>query len=160
MIDSPEFTGKSTLLRGLLLVLIFSLGLAGWAGKSDVTPVQAQKQAFDDLRSEIRIAIDDAERETKAIDIVEQMDVQFVSLRTSREERQAQFKKMNASYDTTRTEFDEFIEESNANIYRNHQQLLEHRQALMSITTPEEWTRILNARTEAIEAAFKSYNSI
>jgi len=148
--------------RGPLLGLIVALGIsiAGCAGKNDVTPVEAQKQAFDDLRSEIRIAIDDAERETKAIDIVEQMAVRFVSLRTDREERQAQFKKLNASYDTTRAEFDVFIEESNANIYRNHQQLLENRQALMSITTPEEWTQILDARTAAIDAAFKAYHSI
>lgn len=154
--------GKVTPFRKHLLGLIFSLGLAvaGCAGKSDVNLADAEKQAFEDLRSEIRSVIDDDERETKAIEIVDQIAVQFVSLRSNREERRAQFKKLNASYDTTRAEFDKFIEESNANIHRNHNQLLEHRQALMSITTPEEWDPILDVRTKAVEAAFRFYQSI
>jgi DNA repair exonuclease SbcCD ATPase subunit len=162
MTNSMNVTGKMTTIRRLLLGSIFSIGMAvaGCAGNSDVDLADAEKQAFEDLRSEIRNVIDDVERETKAIEIVDKIAVQFESLRANREERRAQFKKLNTSYDTTRAEFDEFTEESNANIHRNHNQLLEYRQALMSVTTPDEWDPILDVRTKAVEAAFRFYHSI
>ncbi len=51
MINALSVTGKLAPFRRLFLGFIFSLGIAvaGCAGKSDMTPIEAQKQAFDIL---------------------------------------------------------------------------------------------------------------
>jgi len=140
--------------------LAFTFVICGCAGKSDVSPVDVEKQAFEDLRAEIRSAIDDPDRETKVIAMVDEMGEELASLRRLKKQRQTQVKKLNANYDTTRAEFDAFIIESNADIRQKQQRILEKRVAFIEITTPEEWAKISDARTEAISAAFKTAQSI
>lgn len=134
--------------------------IGGCAGKGDVNPVDVEKQAFDNLRSEIRIAVDDPERETKAIAVVDELAAELESLRRKTAERHEQAKNLNANYDTTRAEFDAFISASNADIRLSQQRILEKRERLIEVTTPEEWDQILDARTEAIDTAFKSTQAI
>jgi len=139
-----------------LLAMLFT----GCTGNGDVSLVDVEKQAFDDLRSEIRIAIDDPERETRAIALVDELAEELESLRRKKAERQEQGRKLNANYDTTRAEFDAFTNASNVDIRRNQQRILEKRKAFIEITTPEEWNQLFDARTEAIAAAIKSAQSI
>lgn len=139
-----------------LLAMLF----AGCAGKRDVNPVDVEKQAFDDLRAEIRLAIDDAERETRAIELVDVLADELESLRRLKLERQEQGRKLNANYDTTRSEFDAFVNSSNVAIRLNRQRILEKRGAFIATTTPDEWNQIFDARTDAISAAIKSTQSI
>ena len=141
------------------LIVISSLCailLGGCAGKGDVSAVDVEKQALDDLRSEIRIAIDDPERETRAIAVVDGLADELDSLRLLGAQRQEQSKKLYANYDTTRAEFDTFASTSNEDIRLSQQRIVEKRKALIEVTTPEEWDQIADARSEAIDAAFKS----
>ena len=130
--------------------------LGACAGKGDVSPVDVEKQAFDDFRSEVRIAIDAPERETRAIALVNELADELESLRRKDAQRQEQGKKLNANYDTTRAEFDTFATASNEDIRLSQQRIVEKRKALIEVTTPEEWDQIADARSEAIDAAFKS----
>ncbi|MCZ6498211.1 MAG: hypothetical protein O6765_05755 [Gammaproteobacteria bacterium] len=122
--------------------------------------VDVEKQAFDDLRSEIRIAINDAERETKAITLVDELAEELESLRSLKTKSREQGRRLNANYDTTRAEFDVFISASNVEIRLTQQRILEKRVAFIAITTLEEWNQIFNARTNAISAAIESIQSI
>ena len=139
-----------------LLVFICS----GCAGTSDTSLVDVEKQAFDDLRTEIRIAIDDEERMTRAIEIVDELAIELESLRRLKAEKQQHGRKLHADYDTTRAELDEFVNASNTAIRVNQQRILQMRTALIAATTPEEWKQIADARTDAISAAIKATQSI
>ena len=75
-------------MRHLIVVLsLLAMAIAGCAGKSNVSLVDREKQAFDDLRAEIRSAINDEEREVKAIALVEELAEELKSLRRKRTER-------------------------------------------------------------------------
>ncbi len=144
-----------------LIVILSILGMlfAGCGSSGDVSLVEVEKQAFDDLRSEIRIAIDDPERETKAIAIVDELAEELESLRNLKSKRREQSRRLNANYDTTRAEFDAFISASNREIRLTQQRILEKRGAFIAITTLEEWEQISDARTDAISAAIQSIQS-
>lgn len=146
--------------RLMVILSLLAIAIAGCAGKSNVSPVDHEKQAFDDLRAEIHIAISDEEREAQAIALVDELAEELESLRRKKAKKQEHGRKLNANYDTTRTEFDAFISASNVEIRLNQQRILEIRGAFIAITTPEEWNQIFDARTEAIKAAIKSTQSI
>lgn len=144
----------------IVCISLLAMLLAGCAGNSDVSLVDVEKQAFDDLRSEIRITIDDTGRETRAIELVDELAKELESLRQLKAERQDQGRRLNAKYDTTRAEFDAFISETSAKIRLNQQRILNLRGAFIATTTAEEWDQIFDARTDAISAAIKSTHSI
>jgi len=139
---------------------LLAMLLAGCAGTGDASLVDVEKQAFDDLRTELRLVIDDPEREARAIAIVDELTIELESLSRKKAERQEQGRVLNANYDTTRAEFDAFTKASNSDILLNQQRILDKRKALIEFTTPEEWRQIFDARTEAIDAAIKSAKSI
>jgi len=146
--------------RLITMSSIIVMFVAGCAGKGDVTLGDLEKQAFEDLRAEIRMAIDDEERETRAIALVDELAEEMESLRLLKKERQDRGRKLNANYDTSRAEFDAFVSSSDAGIRLNQQRILELRKAFIATTTPEEWGQISAARTDAISAAIKSTHSI
>jgi len=144
----------------LVISSLLAMLFVGCAGQGGVNLADVEKQAFDDLRSEIRIAINDAERETKAITLVDELSEELESLRSLKTISREQGRILNANYDTTRAEFDAFISASNVDIRLTQQRILEKRVAFIAITTLEEWNQIFNARTNAISAAIESIQSI
>ncbi|TDJ43864.1 MAG: hypothetical protein E2O51_07445 [Gammaproteobacteria bacterium] len=144
----------------LVISSLLAMLFVGCAGQGGVNLADVEKQAFDDLRSEIRIAINDAERETKAITLVDELSEELESLRSLKTISREQGRRLNANYDTTRAEFDVFISASNVEIRLTQQRILEKRVAFIAITTLEEWNQIFNARTNAISAAIESIQSI
>ena len=101
-------------MRHLIAILsLLAMAIAGCAGKSNVSLVDLEKQAFDDLRAEIRSAINDEEREVKAIAIVDELAEELKSLRRKKTERRENGRKLHTNYDTTRAEFDAFLNSSN-----------------------------------------------
>ena len=148
-------------MRHLIAILsLLAMAIAGCAGKSNVSLVELENQAFDDLRTEVRSAINDEEREVKAISIVEELAEELKSLRRERTERRENSRKLHTNYDTTRAEFDAFLNSSNVEIRLNQQRILKIRGDFVAITTAEEWTQIFDARTKAINAAIESIQSI
>jgi len=144
----------------LVISSLLAILFVGCAGQGGVNLVDVEKQAFDDLRSEIRIAINDAERETKAIALVDELAEELESLRSLKTNSREQGRKLNANYDTTRAEFDAFISASNVDIRLTQQRILEKRVAFIAITTLEEWNQIFSARTNAISAAIEAIQPI
>lgn len=53
------------------LLIAIALAFAGCGGKDAVTPVDIEKQAWEDLRSDVREVISDPEREAEAIKLVD-----------------------------------------------------------------------------------------
>ena len=141
------------------LMFLLLVSLAGCSGKSDVRPESVEEDALHELRAEIRSAISDPEREAKAIAIVDEFSRELGFLKSAKMERQVQFKKLNANYDTTRAEFDVFLRKSNDTIYKNQQRVVKQHEAFVANTNSLEWAQILDARIKVIDSTFESVQS-
>lgn len=161
MINPKNLTERTSRLHIVLFssMILLVFAVSGCAGKNDVSPIDVENQAFEDFRAEIRNAIDDPERETKAIAIVEELREELASLRNKKKGRQNDFKKLNANYDATRAEFDAVLKATNEEILLNQKRIADKRNAFIAVTTPEEMIQITEARTAAISAAIDTLQS-
>ena len=73
---------------------------AACASKDDVTAVDVEKQAFEDLRAGISDIIDDPARRAEAIGLVGVLEQDLEALRKSIAERKTRARELNANYDT------------------------------------------------------------
>jgi predicted nucleic acid-binding Zn-ribbon protein len=147
------------ILSGLLIAAI-AFSFAACAGKEKVSPVDVEYQAFEDLRTEIREAIDDSVRETEAIALVDALSDELNALRKTISERKRRSRQLNANYDTSRADFEAFVEQVHQEVKSNHQQVVEQHRALLAIVTPDEWAEISKSHTKAMKAAIKSIQAI
>lgn len=138
----------------LSVILLFVLG--GCAGKDDVAPVDVEKQAFEDLRTEIREVIDNPAREAKAIAQVDALVKELDELRERVADRKKRIRQLHADYDTSRTEFETFFEKVKMEIRSNRQRVGDSHRALRASTTAEEWSQISKARTKAMNSLIRS----
>ncbi len=142
----------------LLCIAVASLVVA--CAKDDVAPVDVEKQAFDDLRTEIREAIDDPAREAEAIRIVGVLEEDLADLRSSITARKARARDLNANYDTSRAEFEAFFAKIEAEVRDNQQRVSKTHRALLATATAEERSTVAKSHTKAMNAAITSLQSI
>jgi hypothetical protein len=142
----------------LLCVAVVSLFVA--CAKDDVSPVDVQKQAFEDLRTDVREAIADPAREAEAIKLVGVLEEDLADLRTSITARKNRVKELNANYDTSRADFKAFLAGIEVEIRDNKQRVSATHRALLATVTPEERSAIAKTRTKAMNAAIKTIQSI
>jgi hypothetical protein len=142
----------------LLCVAVVSLFVA--CAKDDVAPVDVEKQAFEDLRTDIREAITDPARETEAIRLVGVLEEDLADLRTSITARKNRVKELNANYDTPRADFEAFLADIEVEIRDNKQRVSATHRALLVTVTPEERSAIAKTRTKAMNAAIKTIQAI
>ena len=143
-------------LKPILLFTVLGAAIAGCAGKDDVLPTDVEKQAFEDLRDEVREVISDPARETEVIALVNALAEDFSALRDKIAERNRQVGQLNANYDATRAEFETFFDRIDSEIRSSQQRATKSHRALLAATTPEEWSAISKARTKALNAAIRS----
>ena len=146
--------------RYVLLFTGITLMFAACAGKDDVAPVDVEKQAFDDLRAEIRETITDPTREAEAIRLVGVLEEDLAALRTSVAARKIHVHELNANYDTSRADFETFLAIIEADVRANQQRVSETHRALFSNVTAEERSAIAKTHTKAMNMAIKTIQSI
>ena len=134
--------------RRLTAVIGFLLLAACSGGPSEIEDVE--QQAFDDLREEVRLAIDDTEREAAVIDIVNQLQTEFGNLRELAESRRKRLRALNADYDATREAFAELLADFEAEREVSHSRFIELRESLETNATPEEWAMLEKTNTKAM----------
>jgi hypothetical protein len=134
--------------------------IAACAGKDDVAPVDVEKQAFEDLRTEIRESIDDPAREAETIRLVGVLEEDLATLRTSVAARKIHVRELNANYDTSRADFEAFLAVIEADVRDNRQRVSETHRALLSSVTPEERAAMSKSHTKAMNTAIKTIQSI
>jgi len=144
---------------GMLFAAILC-AFAGCGGTDAVAPAEVKKQAFEDLRSEIRDVIDDPAREAEAITLVDALVEDLNALREKISERRRRARQLNADYDTTRADFEALFDRVDKEIQSNKRQVSEKQRALFAITTPDERSAISNAHTKAMEAAIRNIQAI
>ncbi len=143
----------------LLLIALVSV-ITACAGKGDVSALEIEQQAFDDLRAEFRNVIDDPWREMEAVSLMDELVEAFDQLRVRVSERRRTVREFNADYDTTREEFDAFFDGIEADIQANRIEVIESERALLAALTPEERESMERVQTEAMRAAIRTIQSI
>jgi chromosome segregation ATPase len=133
---------------------------ASCGGKNAVAPIEIEKQAFDDLRTEIREVIDDPAREAEAITLVDALAEDLNTLRERISERRRRARQLNADYDTSRADFEALFDEVDKEIQSNKRQVSEKQRELLSVTTPDERSAISKAHTKAMDAAIRHIQTI
>ena len=143
------------------LALVFVAGaFAGCAGKDEIATVDVEKQAFEDLRNEIREVIDDPDREAAAITLVDALSEDLAALQERISARKKTVRELHADYDSTRADFEAFIEQVGGQIQSNKRQVSERQRELFAIITSDERSEITKAHTKAMDAAIRSIQAI
>jgi capsule polysaccharide export protein KpsE/RkpR len=142
----------------LLCIAVASLTVA--CAKDDVAPVDVEKQAFDDLRTEIHRAIDDPVREAETIRLVGVLQEDLAALRTNIAARKSQVRELNANYDTPRAKFEAYLAGVEAEVRDHKRRVSETHRALLANVTAEERSAIAKSHTKAMNAAITNIQSI
>ena len=126
----------------------------------EVAPADIEKQAFEDLRADIREVIGDPAREAEAIRLVGVLEQDLADLRARVTARKRRAKELNANYDTPRAELEAFLAGIEAEV-REHKRLVsETHRALLANVTAEEQSAIAKTHTKAMNTAIETIQSI
>ena len=147
-------------LKSAMLLAAFACALVGCASKDDVSPADVEKQAFEDLRTEIRAVIDDPAREGEAIALVNELSEDLNALREEIAERRQRVRELNADYDTTRADFEAFFNQVDKEIKSNKRQVSEKHRKFLAILTPDERSAISKTHSKARDAAIRNIQAI
>ena len=152
--------GRIRTRRTLFASILFALLLSACAGKDDIEPADVEKQAFEDLRTAVRDAVDDPEREAEAVRLVDQLERDLADLRTRISDRRKTVNALNADYDTPREDFEKYLAGVARQIRENRQVVSETQQALGRAITDEEGAAIAKSHTRAMQAAVAAIQAI
>ena len=134
--------------------VVIALVLGGCG--NNVSPAETQAQAFEDLRNEIRNAVDDPTRESKAIELVDTLAANLQTLQENLSYRSKHTRELNSDYDTTRETFETFFGQVNRQIQANRKQVGKTQRALFAVLMPDERSSISRTHSKAMKAAIRS----
>ena len=144
----------------VFLLAAATLLICACSGKNDLTPPEAEKQAYEDLRAAIRESIDGEERQAAVLSSVDQMTLRLDELRKSSHSRIARLRELNANYDTTRAEMEAFTQELIAEFRENRNKVNEMYKEISALTSPEEREELEKIRSAAIKATIASMQAM
>ena len=141
------------------LAVVISLALFGCGGTPD-SPADVKKQAFDDLRAQVRVVITDEQREDQAIAMVGELQVTFEAIIKRRLRRAEQANALNANYDATRADFRELYDDIKTEAETNQQELSRIHRNLVNVTSDQEWAQLSKSHSKAMDAAINALQAI
>jgi hypothetical protein len=147
---------KSSATAGSIIALI--LILSGCANNKS-TPTEVEQQAFDDLRAEIRNVVDDQQRATAAVEIVDELEIDLADLRERIATRKRRVRELNADYDTSREEFEVYLSQVAGEVRDHRNQMSDTYQHFLDLITEDERLAIGKAKTRAMNSAVRSIQS-
>ncbi len=151
---------RSLSLKFAMVFAAIACAFAGCASKDDVSPADVEKQAFEDLRTEIRAVIDDPAREGEAIALVNELSEDLNALREKIAQRRQRVRELNADYDTTRADFEAYFDKVDREIRWNKRQVSEKHREFLTIMTPDERSAIAKTHSKARDAAIRNIQAI
>ena len=128
--------------------------------KDEVAPIDVERQAFEDLKTQLREAIDDPTREAEAIRIVGALEQDIAALRNTVQARRDRVTELNANYDTPRAEFEAFLAGIEREVEENKKRVSESHRALLAAVNEEERAIVRRSHTAAMNAAIKTLQAI
>ncbi len=145
--------------RVMTLITVSLFIAVSCTGKKSVSPVDAKRQAFDDLRTEITAVVSDPERTATAIELVDALSDDFETVQESILEGKQKVRVLNADYDASKADFIAFFEEIEKENQANERLVSELHRKLVRVTTAEEWAQLAKAHSKAMDTAIKSIRS-
>ncbi len=145
--------------RVMTLITVSLFIAVSCTGKKSVSPVDAKRQAFDDLRTEITAVVSDPERTATAIELVDALSDDFETVQESILEGKQKVRVLNADYDASKADFIAFFEEIEKENQANERLVSELHRKLVRVTTAEEWAQLAKAHSQAMDTAIKSIQS-
>ena len=142
------------------LFITFAMLASSCAARNDVPPVEVEKQAFEDLREQIRLAVDSPDRERDAIALINEFEKDLAELRAVVSKRREKMIELNANYDTPRADFDRYMNEISSEITENKRELMDTHRVFRSVLTPDELDAIAKSHTRAMNAAVVTIQAI
>ncbi len=146
--------------KSAVLFAAIACAFAGCGGKEVVAPIDVEREAFENLRTEIRKVIDDPARESEAIVIVNWLVDDLDTLREKISARRERVWQLNADYDTSRADFQAFFDQVDKEIQSHKRQVSERQRELFAVTTPDERSAISKVHTKAMDAATRNIQTI
>ncbi len=149
-------------LRTILIAVVSAVvvaGLAACASRSN-TNADAEVAVFADLKQEIAAVVDDADREQRAMDLVDELQDSYDRLLEAVTERQEALRALNRDYDAPREAFARELELLETAIEDNEIRMTGIRRALVDVLTADEWREMEKVRARAVERALRSGQAI
>jgi hypothetical protein len=144
----------------LRCIAVLIVMLIGGCGGNSQTPEDIEKQAFDDMRAEVREIIEDPQREEAVVKLVDRLQEEYSTLRETAETRRKALRALNADYDATREQFVEYLDRYNADLVRSHKAFRDSHRGLVEATTAEEWSELAKSNTKSMGQLAKSLSAI
>ena len=143
-----------------LAVVALSIAACATTDKEAQTPEDIEQAAFDDMRTEVRETIDDSTRQTTAISLVDELEIEFKSMRSLLVEGKANVRALFADYDASQESFEELIALNDTAMKSQRKQIGESQRALVESMTVDEWSALNKQGSKAMNTLFKSLQSL
>ena len=142
------------------LVLVGALLICGCGGREAVAPEVTAVAAFEDFREAVVDVIEDPDRESQILSLVDEFHADFLELLAAVEEQRTGLRKLNADYDATREQFQDYFDQYAAQIQAARQEAVASRAAFIQATTAEEWDALNKADTKAMKKLVRTIQGI
>lgn len=138
-----------------LSMLLLGLAAATIAGckATERSPREVAANAFTDLRCEIQAQVADPSRRAELLSLTDEFESLLDEAVVSRSKTEARIIALNASYDSTETEFMETLAKARESTRARQERLLEIQSRAKGLLTAPEWKNLGKFRTLALEAA-------
>ena len=144
----------------MLLAIVLISSVTACAGNDKASAIDVEQEAFDDLRAAIREVVDDPFREMEALTLTNELIEALGHLRGRVTERRQRVIALTENYDTTREEFEVFLDEIETEIQVNRIDVVESERALIATLTPDERSSLEKVQSKAMKAAIRTVQSI
>ncbi len=136
--------------------LITFVALTGCGGNKNMTPADEMGAAFDDFNAEIREVVTEPERADQVVALVDKLEKELRLMQNQINAREADFRKLNANYDTSEQQFKDFAERVERETRENKETASTTYRALYKLLTPEERDALVKSRSKAVTAAVRN----
>jgi len=143
-----------------LLLLLLVLAVSGCGGKETVAPEDIEAEAFDGLREKIEAVVENPERQAAVLGLVDTLQTDFTGLRESIVRRRFELRQLNANYDATREQFDDFVRKYDVDVVAARKEVSISHRRLVEAATPEEWDALKKADSKAMKKLIGLLQSI
>ena len=143
-----------------LAVVALSIAACATTDKEVQTPEDIEQEAFNDLRTEVRENIDDSTRQTTVISHVDELQIEFKSMRKSLMEGKSSVRALFADYDASRENFEELIALHDTTIRSQRKQIGESHRVLVESMTIDEWSALNKSGSKAMSTLLESLQSL
>ena len=138
--------------RALLLTLLIALGALVGCARDRPAPAEIVRDAMQATRDAVQDAVDDKQRRGQLLEFVDELEGLFLSQTGDLEELSRDLRRIHADPDATRSAFDAEISGYQERRRARRTRAVDLHFAMMDVTRPDEWSRIIRRELDAIEA--------